>query len=106
NAGSSPRGRQFAIEHSDMHFDGVRSPEMSVSRIAETRELARTRGRQIQVWTPVGVICRPTLREAQEYMERCVAHADWGALGHLSALHARDARDRTDEEGVLRRSGQ
>src|SRR5207248_9115192 len=24
NAGSSPRGRAFAIQYSDMHFDGVR----------------------------------------------------------------------------------
>jgi len=41
NAGSSPRGRTFAIQNSDMHFDGVRSPEASLERIAETKRLAR-----------------------------------------------------------------
>jgi alkanesulfonate monooxygenase SsuD/methylene tetrahydromethanopterin reductase-like flavin-dependent oxidoreductase (luciferase family) len=106
NAGSSPRGRQFAIEHSDMHFDGVRSPEASLERIADTKESARAAGRSIQVWTPVGVICRPTQAEADAYLARCVAHADWGALGHLADLHASDARDRSDEEGMLRRSGE
>jgi len=33
NAGSSPAGRQFAIRHSDMHFDGVHTPEASIERI-------------------------------------------------------------------------
>ena len=44
NAGSSPRGRQFAIEQSDMHFDGVRSPEESAARIADAKERARQLG--------------------------------------------------------------
>lgn len=30
---------------------------------------------------------------------------DWGALGYLADMHARDADDRTDPEGILRRSG-
>src|SRR5579859_201258 len=105
NAGSSPTGRSFAIEHSDMHFDGVRSPEASVERIADTKARARAMGREVQVWTPVGVICRPSQREADEYISYLVEHADWGALGHLSELHANDARDRTDSEGVHRRRG-
>src|SRR5207248_10720583 len=41
NAGSSPAGRAFAIRYSDMHFDGVRSPEESTSRIAETKRRAQ-----------------------------------------------------------------
>jgi dimethylsulfone monooxygenase len=106
NAGSSPRGRMFAIEHSDMHFDGVRSPDASVDRINETRRLARALGREVQVWTPVGVICRPTGRQADDYLRHLVEHADWGALGHLAELHASDARNRTDAEGVLRHTGE
>ena len=106
NAGSSPRGRTFAIEQSDMHFDGVRSPEDSAARIADTRAQAWALGRDVQVWTPVGVILRPTQRQADEFLEYLVDHADWGALGHLAEMHANDARARTDEEGVLRRSGE
>jgi alkanesulfonate monooxygenase SsuD/methylene tetrahydromethanopterin reductase-like flavin-dependent oxidoreductase (luciferase family) len=105
NAGSSPRGRDFAIEHSDMHFDGVRSPEASAVRIAETKARAAEIGRKVQVWTPVGVICRPTQREADEYINYLVDHGDWGALGHLAQLHANDARDRADIEGLHRRRG-
>jgi alkanesulfonate monooxygenase SsuD/methylene tetrahydromethanopterin reductase-like flavin-dependent oxidoreductase (luciferase family) len=106
NAGSSPRGREFAIQHSDMHFDGVKSPEASIERIAETKRLARAQGREVQVWTPVGIICRPTAGQASDFLQYLVDHGDWGALGHLAALHASDARSRTDEEGIFRRSGE
>jgi alkanesulfonate monooxygenase SsuD/methylene tetrahydromethanopterin reductase-like flavin-dependent oxidoreductase (luciferase family) len=105
NAGSSPRGREFAIAHSDLHFDGVRSPEASSERIAETKMQARRIGRQVQVWTPVGVICRPTQTESDEFIAYVVEHADWGALGHLRELHASDAAERTDAEGIHRRRG-
>jgi alkanesulfonate monooxygenase SsuD/methylene tetrahydromethanopterin reductase-like flavin-dependent oxidoreductase (luciferase family) len=105
NAGSSPRGRTFAIANSDMHFDGVRSPEASAERIADTKARARALGREVQVWTPVGVVCRPSAAEADEYIAYLVEHADWGALGHLAALHASDAARRTDAEGAFRRRG-
>ena len=59
----------------------------------------------MQVWTPVGVICRPTQREAEEFMDYLVEHADRGALGHLAEMHASDARGRTDEEGGSRPRG-
>jgi alkanesulfonate monooxygenase SsuD/methylene tetrahydromethanopterin reductase-like flavin-dependent oxidoreductase (luciferase family) len=105
NAGSSPAGRRFAIRHSDMHFDGVNTPEASRARIAETKRLAHECGHDIEVWTPVGIVCRPTRQEAEDYVQYVIDHADWGALGYLADMHARDARERTDPEGVLRRSG-
>lgn len=105
NAGSSPAGRQFAMRYSDMHFDGVHTPEASIARIAETKRLAREQGRDIQVWTPVGVVCRPSQREAEDYVRYVIDHADWGALGYLADSHARDASGRTDAEGVFRRVG-
>lgn len=105
NAGSSPAGRQFAMRYSDMHFDGVHTPEASIERLAETKRQAREQGRGIQVWTPVGVVCRPSQREAEDYVRYVVDHADWGALGYLADSHARDAQGRTDAEGVFRRAG-
>jgi alkanesulfonate monooxygenase SsuD/methylene tetrahydromethanopterin reductase-like flavin-dependent oxidoreductase (luciferase family) len=102
NAGSSETGRQFAIRHSDMHFDAVIStPEASAARIAETKRLARERGRDIQVWTPVGIVCRPTMREADDYVQRVVDHADWGAIGYLAEMHAREGRAPADPQGRL-----
>jgi len=106
NAGSSPTGRAFAIRYADMHFDGVTSPEASTERIAETKRLARAAGREIQVWTPIGIVCRPTQREAEEFTRYIIAHADMGAVGHLIELQRRDAQDREDREGIYRRSGE
>ncbi len=104
NAGSSPAGRGFAIRHSDMHFDAVDTPEASTGRIAETKRLARERGRDIQVWTPVGIVCRPTQKEADDYVQYVVDHADWEAIGYLAEMHARDGRPQTDPQGLLMRS--
>jgi alkanesulfonate monooxygenase SsuD/methylene tetrahydromethanopterin reductase-like flavin-dependent oxidoreductase (luciferase family) len=106
NAGSSPAGRAFAIKYSDMHFDGVRSPEDSIDRIAETKRLAHEAGRAVQVWTPIGVVCRPTQQEAESFTQYIVEHADLGAVGRLAELHRRDAEGRKDDEGAFRRAGE
>jgi alkanesulfonate monooxygenase SsuD/methylene tetrahydromethanopterin reductase-like flavin-dependent oxidoreductase (luciferase family) len=106
NAGSSPAGRAFAVRYSDLHFDGVKTPEESIDRIAETKGLAREANRNLQAWTSVGVVCRPTHREAADFTQYIVDHADLGAVGHLAEMHARDAKDRTDADGVYRRDGE
>jgi dimethylsulfone monooxygenase len=98
NAGSSETGRRFAIRHSDMHFDAVETPEASARRIAETKRQARERGRDIQVWTPVGIVCRPTQKEADDYVQYVVDHADWGAIGYLAEMHAKEGRPQTDPQ--------
>ena len=98
NAGSSEAGRWFAIRHSDLHFDAVETPEASTPRIAESKRLARERGRDIQVWTPVGIVCRPTQKEADDYLEHVVDHADWDAIGYLAGLHAKEGRRQTDPQ--------
>ena len=101
NAGSSSAGRDFAIRFSDLHFDSVKTPEMSTERIAETKRLGRAQSREIQVWTPVGVICRPTRGEAEEYARYLVEHADWEAMGYLVAQHEPDVAARGKEDLML-----
>jgi FMNH2-dependent dimethyl sulfone monooxygenase len=101
NAGSSDTGRGFAIRHSDLHFDAVETPEASTTRIAETKRLARERGRDIQVWTPVGIVCRPTQKEADDYLQHVVDHADLGAIGYLADLHAKEGRQVRDPQRLV-----
>ena len=101
NAGSSDTGRWFAIRHSDLHFDAVETPEASTTRIADTKRLARERGREIQVWTPVGIVCRPTQGEADDYLQHVVDHADLGAIGYLADLHAKEGRQQRDPQRLV-----
>jgi FMNH2-dependent dimethyl sulfone monooxygenase len=101
NAGSSPAGRAFAVRYSDLHFDSVRTLEEAQERIAETKRLARAAGRTIQAWTSVGVVCRPTQREALDFVHYIVEHADLGAVGQLAALKVRDGYSLESVEDVL-----
>jgi alkanesulfonate monooxygenase SsuD/methylene tetrahydromethanopterin reductase-like flavin-dependent oxidoreductase (luciferase family) len=107
NAGVSPAGRSFAIRNSDLHFDDLHfgngeRPEDASDRIKETKRLARGYGREIQVWIPVSVVCRPSQNEVDEYLRRSVEHADWEALEHLMRLLAGPSNARTFSPEAMR----
>ena len=106
NAGASQAGRAFAIRFSDLHFDGVRVPEQSADRVAESKQRARDLGRDLQVWTPVGILCRPTRREADEYLQYLVEHGDEAAMSMVLDIHAADAAGKSDPESVRRQQRQ
>jgi alkanesulfonate monooxygenase SsuD/methylene tetrahydromethanopterin reductase-like flavin-dependent oxidoreductase (luciferase family) len=106
NAGTSPSGRAFALRHSDLHFDAVRFPEDSAARVAQTKQDGQASGRWLQVWTPIGVVCRPSQREAEEFTQYIIDSADLSAIGHIVDLHERDVRRREDDEGAFRRIGE
>ena len=105
NAGTSPAGRAFALRFSNLHFDAVRFPEDSAERVAGTKRQAAEAGRPLQVWTPIGVVCRPAQREAEEFTQHVIDHADLGAIGHIVDLHEKDLH-RRDDEGAFRRIGE
>jgi alkanesulfonate monooxygenase SsuD/methylene tetrahydromethanopterin reductase-like flavin-dependent oxidoreductase (luciferase family) len=100
NAGASPAGRMFAVRNSDLHFDYCRTPQESAPRVQETKQLAKTLGRTVQVWIPASIVCRRTQAEADDYARHCVEHADWDALDHQCALYAGNfgSRGRSAEE--------
>jgi dimethylsulfone monooxygenase len=105
NAGTSAAGRDFAIRNSDMHFDGVGTADATRERLQETKSQAGAIGRSIEVWTPVGVICRPTRQEALDYLQYCGHHLDPGAGRRLTArLESRQAQEAA-REGAARRGG-
>jgi FMNH2-dependent dimethyl sulfone monooxygenase len=49
----------------------------------------------------VGIICRPTQKEADDYLQYVVDHADWGAIGYLADLHAKEGRGRADPQRLV-----
>jgi alkanesulfonate monooxygenase SsuD/methylene tetrahydromethanopterin reductase-like flavin-dependent oxidoreductase (luciferase family) len=108
NAGVSPAGRGFAIRNSDLHFDDLHfghceHPEDATDRIKETKRLARELGREIQVWIPVSIVCRPSQKDVDEELRRCVEYADWEALENLSRLLVGPANPRVSSPEALRK---
>lgn len=66
-----------------MHFDHCGIPEETSARIKETKQTARDQGREIQVWLPVSILCRPTQKEVDERLDYYIAQGDWGAVDHV-----------------------
>lgn len=88
NAATSPAGRAFGVRHADMHFTHFFGGEEH-KEVAETKQAARDVGHEVQVWTSMGIVCRPTEREARAFAQHIVEHADSGAMGHLSTRQRR-----------------
>jgi len=60
----------------------------------------------VQVWTPIGVVCRPSQREATDFTQHIIKHADMAAVGNIVELHQRDRGDRLDRDDAFTRIGE
>jgi FMNH2-dependent dimethyl sulfone monooxygenase len=89
NAGTSPRGQEFAVTHADMLFRNWRSIEENRADNASSLAVAAASGRDIGIYTSGYAICRPTRKEALDY-EHYVAdeNGDWDAIDHMMKLSA------------------
>lgn len=74
NAGSSATGQRFSAEHCDMNFAMLRqkSVEDDAAQIDGLKTMARENGRTAQCWIHVYVVCRPTEKEARDYLDHYV----------------------------------
>ncbi|MFC7340229.1 LLM class flavin-dependent oxidoreductase [Saccharopolyspora griseoalba] len=88
NAGSSPQGRAFAARNADFVFTGLRDPDDGADVVEQIRTAAkREHGRDVGVMTPAFAVCRPTRREAEEYLRHYAEdNADWAAVDQLMKL--------------------
>jgi alkanesulfonate monooxygenase SsuD/methylene tetrahydromethanopterin reductase-like flavin-dependent oxidoreductase (luciferase family) len=105
NAGTSTAGRNFALRYADLHFDAVRLPEESAERVADSKRRAAALGRELQVWTPIGVVCRSTSQQAAEFTQHIIDHADRAAVGQLIEMHRRTTHHE-DSENAFRHMGE
>ena len=79
-AGTSGRGREYAVRNADMLFHTFYDMAKFREDCASLHAEGRARGRDVGVFTNVGVVCRPTQKEAEEYHHYyAVEHADVGA---------------------------
>ncbi|MCL6563027.1 MAG: LLM class flavin-dependent oxidoreductase [Firmicutes bacterium] len=92
NAGRSAEGRQFAVEVVDCLFTSVRNPDDAKALVADIRGRARALGREVDVYTTGYVVCRPTRREAEEYLHYyAVENRDEEAMAQRGRLRNEDA---------------
>ncbi|MCL6561996.1 MAG: LLM class flavin-dependent oxidoreductase [Firmicutes bacterium] len=90
NAGGSEAGRHFTAKYCDMAFILLRQHDWDGARaqVDALRRLAKEEyGREIQVWSYGYVVCRPTHREAEEYLNFYVRErGDWEAVENLTRI--------------------
>ena len=89
NAGSSDKGRAFAIRNCDAFFTTAsrESVAETQAKVREVKADARALGRELEVYTVGVVTCRPTMKEAQEYYHyAAVERADWSAVDCIMGI--------------------
>ena len=90
NAGGSARGQRFAAQYADLGFVLLQSHDESAikAQIDALRNLARDEfHRDIQVWNSSYVVCRPTEKEARDYLDYYVNEkGDWEAVETLTRV--------------------
>ncbi|MEJ8571126.1 LLM class flavin-dependent oxidoreductase [Microbaculum marinum] len=87
NAAGSPQGREFATKNANFLFTPAIDLSRSVDEIRELKTQARAQGREVDVLTFAHVVCRPTEKEAQDYLEYFAReNADWEAVDNLINL--------------------
>ena len=99
NAGSSRQGRDFAARNADFGFTIVSGPEDGREVVRSMVKSAReSYNRNIGVFTLGHVVCRPTRKEAEDYLHYYAdEYADWNAVDNLMALQGLHAQSFTKE---------
>jgi alkanesulfonate monooxygenase SsuD/methylene tetrahydromethanopterin reductase-like flavin-dependent oxidoreductase (luciferase family) len=87
NAAGSPQGREFATRNANFLFTPAIDLDRSKEEIVELKTQAKDQGRDVDVLTFAHVVCRPTEKEAQDYLEYFAReNADWEAVDNLVRL--------------------
>lgn len=85
SAGQSPAGTEFAARHADLQFIFV--PDLAglaKTATAIKANALKKHGRSVKVMTCTNIVCRPTEREAREYLHYYVHEkGDWESAKYL-----------------------
>jgi FMNH2-dependent dimethyl sulfone monooxygenase len=103
NAGTSPAGRRFAAQHSDLIFAGLTNLETAAQQVHEIKQQARSeQGRDIRVFGRGHIVCRATEREARADWDRIhKQHAD--RAGALQTIEMNMANSQSTPFDELKR---
>lgn len=98
NAAASKEGRQFAMRNADFLFTPVFDFDQATATVADVSGKSRDQGREVGVFTFCTVVCRPSQREAEEYLDYYAnQQADWDAVDYLMKLQGLHAQSFTPE---------
>jgi FMNH2-dependent dimethyl sulfone monooxygenase len=87
NAAGSAQGREFAVRNADFLFTPAIDLSRSGDEIAVLKAQGKAAGRDIDVLTFSHVVCRPTEKEAKDYLQHFgQTNADWEAVDNLVRL--------------------
>jgi dimethylsulfone monooxygenase len=87
NAAGSPTGRAFATRNANYLFTPAIDLARSHEETAALKALAAEQGRSVEVLTFSHVVCRPTTKEAEDYVQHFgYEHRDTGTLDRVIAL--------------------
>jgi alkanesulfonate monooxygenase SsuD/methylene tetrahydromethanopterin reductase-like flavin-dependent oxidoreductase (luciferase family) len=93
NAGASPAGKAFALARADCLFTPLRELESGAENVRALKAEARARSRDVDVYTNVHIVCRPTDKEAADYYNWFAnEQADWAAVEHMHNLGTKNQR--------------
>lgn len=87
NAAGSGQGREFAVRNADFLFTPAIDLSRSTEEIGGLKQQAQAVGRNVGVLTFSHVVCRPTEKEARDYLQHFGQdNADWAAVDNLVNL--------------------
>lgn len=87
NAAGSDQGRKFAIQNADFLFTPAIDLARSKDEIAALKAQSKEAGRAVDVLTFSHVVCRPTEKEALDFLNYSAReNADWDAVDNLVRL--------------------
>lgn len=87
NAAGSAQGRDFAVRNADFLFTPAIDLSRSADEVTDLHKAAADKGRSVEVLTFSHVVCRPTEKEAKDYVAHFTGDAlDAAALDNLVNL--------------------
>jgi FMNH2-dependent dimethyl sulfone monooxygenase len=98
-AGTSGRGREYAVKNADMLFHTFYDFDRFREDCASLRAEGEKIGRDVGVFTNIGIVCRPTQKEAEEYHHYyAVEHADTEACRIMMRERGIDSGEISEEQ--------
>ena len=88
NAGSSAVGKEFGVANCDLIFTPLATLEAGAQLVRDAQTRAAELGKDIRVACNGFVVCRPTRKEAEDYLHYySQENADWEAVDRLIKLN-------------------